>query len=104
MSHPDLAKLLRPRSVAVVGASARAGSTGLRVLEHLRIGGFEGTIYPINPRYPEILGLKCFPSLSDVPEPPDAMFVALPVESVLPVLEEAGRVGVGAAVINAAGF
>lgn len=104
MSHPDLAKLLRPRSVAVVGASTREGSTGLRLLEHLRIGGFEGPIYPINPRYPEILGLKCYASLSDVPAPPDAMFVALPVEGVLPVLEEAGRTGVGAAVINAAGF
>ena len=104
MSGLDLSKLLRPRSVAVVGASARAGSTGLRLLEHLRIGGFQGAVYPINPRYPEILGIKCYANLSDLPEPPDAMFVALPGDAVLPVLEEAGRKGVGAAVINAAGF
>ena len=104
MSDPELSKLLRPRSVAVVGASPRAGSTGLRLLQHLRIGGFEGPIYPINPRYPEILGIKCYPSLSDAPGPIDAVFVALPADGVLAVLEEAGRAGVGAAVVNAAGF
>src|SRR6185295_3369376 len=104
MSDPELSKLLRPRSVAVVGASPRAGSTGLRLLQHLRIGGFEGPVYPINPRYPEILGIKCYPSLSDAPGPIDAVFVALPADGVLAVLEEAGRVGVGAAVVNAAGF
>ena len=74
------------------------------MLQHLRIGGFEGPIYPINPRYPEILGIKCYPSLSDAPGPIDAVFVALPADGVLAVLEEAGRVGVGAAVVNAAGF
>src|SRR5215204_3276987 len=104
MSDPELSKLLRPRSVAVVGASERAGSTGLRLLQHLRLGGFDGPIYPINPRYPEILGIKCYPSLSDVPGPIDAMFVALPSDAVMPVIEEAARLRVGAAVINAAGF
>ena len=68
------------------------------------MGGFEGPIYPINPRYPDILGTKCYPSLSDVPGPIDAMFIALPSEGVLAVIEEASRLGVGAAVVNAAGF
>jgi acyl-CoA synthetase (NDP forming) len=104
MSDPELSKLFRPRSVAVVGASARAGSTGLRLLQHLRMGGFEGPVYPINPRYPEILGIKCYASLADVPGPIDAMFVALPSDAVVEVLKEAARLGVGAAVINAAGF
>src|ERR1041385_5562989 len=104
MPDPGLSKLLRPRSVAVVGASTRAGSTGLRLIQHLRLGGFTGAVYPINPRYPDILGVKCYPSLTDLPEAPDAMFVALPGDAVLAVLEEAGRKGVGAAVINAAGF
>jgi acyl-CoA synthetase (NDP forming) len=104
MADPELSKLLRPRSVAVVGASAREGSTGLRLIRHLQMGGFAGPIYPINPRYPDILGIKCYPSLSDVPAPIDAMFVALPSEGVLAVIEEASRLGVGAAVVNAAGF
>ena len=78
MLDPELSKLLRPRSVAVVGASAREGSTGLRLLRHLQMGGFAGPIYPINPRYPDILGIKCYPSLSAVPGPIDAMFIALP--------------------------
>jgi acyl-CoA synthetase (NDP forming) len=104
MLDPELARLLRPKSVAVVGASERAGSTGLRLLQHLKMGGFTGPIYPINPRYPEILGIKCYPSLSAVPGPIDAMFIALPSDAVLPVIEEAAKLGVGAAVINAAGF
>ncbi|AMN40495.1 acetate--CoA ligase family protein [Rhodoplanes sp. Z2-YC6860] len=104
MADPELSKLLRPRSVAVVGASAREGSTGLRLLRHLRMGGFDGPVYPINPRYPEILGIPCYRTLSDVPGPIDAMFIALPADAVLPVLEEGGRLGVGAAVVNAAGF
>lgn len=104
MADPELSKLLRPRSVAVVGASAREGSTGLRLIRHLQMGGFAGPIYPINPRYPDILGIKCYPSLSDVSGPIDAMFVALPSEDVLAVIEEASRLGVGAAVVNAAGF
>src|SRR5262249_34913460 len=62
------------------------------------------SVYPINPRYPEILGIKCYPNLSAVPGPIDAMFVALPAEGVLAVMQEAARIGVGAAVINAAGF
>ena len=49
MLDPELSKLLRPRSVAVVGASAREGSTGLRLLRHLQMGGFTGPVYPINP-------------------------------------------------------
>ena len=73
MADPELSKLLRPRSVAVVGASAREGSTGLRLIRHLQMGGFAGPIYPINPRYPDILGIKCYPSLSDVPASIDAM-------------------------------
>ena len=104
MADPELSKLLRPKSVAVVGASAREGSTGLRLIRHLKMGGFAGPIYPINPRYPDILGIKCYPSLSEVPGPIDAMFIALPSEGVLPVIEEASRLGVGAAVVNAAGF
>lgn len=104
MIDPELSRLLRPRSVAVVGASPREGSTGLRLLNHLRMGGFEGPVYPINPRYPEILGIKCYASLSAVPGPIDAMFVALPSGAVLPVVKEAAQLGVGAAVINAAGF
>lgn len=104
MSDPELSKLLRPRSVAIVGASAREGSTGLRLIRHLQMGGFAGPVYPINPRYPDILGIKCYPSLSDVPGPIDAMFIALPSEGVLAVIEQASRLGVGAAVVNAAGF
>ena len=82
MSDPELSKLLRPRSVAVVGASPRAGSTGLRLLQHLRIGGFEGPIYPVNPRAERIQGLQAYASLDALPEVPDAVILCVGSDAV----------------------
>ena len=93
MVDPELSKLLRPRSVAVVGASAREGSTGLRLLQHLQMGGFAGPIYPINPRYPDILGIKCHPSLSDVPEKVDVVNVFRAPDALPGIARDAVAIG-----------
>jgi acetate---CoA ligase (ADP-forming) len=100
----DLKKLLAPRSIAVVGASPREGVAATVVINNLRRFGFGGPIYPVNPRYPEIHGRRCFPSLTELPDMPDAVFVAIGAEHVVPVIEEAGRCGIPAAVVNASGF
>ena len=63
--------MLEARSVAVVGASVREGSVGNEVVRQLTAGGFGGSVYPVNPKYGEILGLACFPTLTEVPEPVD---------------------------------
>ncbi|NBJ12540.1 bifunctional acetate--CoA ligase family protein/GNAT family N-acetyltransferase [Microvirga arsenatis] len=104
MSTYRLDKLLAPRSIAVVGASPRPGSLGLTFLRNLIAGGFEGDIFPVNPHHVEIEGLACFSSLSDVPEVPDLIVVAVPPERVLGVIEEAGSVGVSVAIIATAGL
>ena len=70
MNH-RLDPLLRPRSVAVIGASGRSDSLGEWSLTNLCKGGFGGNIYPVNPRYEELQGRKCYPSLEDLPEVPD---------------------------------
>ncbi len=72
-----LAPLLAPRSVAVVGASPTSPSVGNQLIVQLRRGGFDGAIHPINPKYDEIEGLACLPSLADLPEPVDHAVLAL---------------------------
>ena len=103
---PDLQPLLAPASIAVVGASENPGP-GLQVLENLRRLGYGGTIYPVNPRYQEVLGLPCYPSLAAVREAGhsvDLAAILLNRNLVLPVLEEAAGIGVRAAWAFANGF
>src|SRR5436853_6258096 len=92
--QPDLAKLLAPRSVAVVGASARPTATGSRVIENLRELGGEAVVYPVNPKYEELGGLRCYPSLAAIEDDLDCVFVGVPVESGPDVLAEAAARGI----------
>jgi CoA binding domain len=64
----DLGPLLKPQTIAVVGASEKFGAGSL-VIENLRTLGFQGNIIPINPRYRELFGYPCYPSLAEVPSP-----------------------------------
>ena len=76
MAH-RLDPLLRPCSVAVLGASERSGSVGRQSVHNLLAGGFEGNIYPLNPRYETVLGLPCYPDLSALPETVDHVIFAI---------------------------
>ena len=103
---PDLQPLLAPASIAVVGASEKSGP-GLQVLENLKQLGYQGTIYPVNPRYREVLGMPCYPSLAAVREDGhvvDMAAILLNRNLVLPILEEAAQIGVRAAWAVANGF
>ena len=101
---PDPTPLLRPRSVAVVGASERAGSYGDNVLRNLAAAGFEGDVWGINPKRDEVHGRPCVPSVGDLPEPVDAVVVAIPAAGVAAVLAEAIERGCGGAIVLSAGF
>jgi acyl-CoA synthetase (NDP forming) len=104
MSVLPLDKLMSPRSIAVVGASERADAIGTRVIRNLRVMGFRGAIYPVNPRYAELADLPCFPSLSALPERVDAAFLAVPAAQGPMLVDEAARCGVPAVFINASGY
>src|SRR5258708_4373 len=104
MSADVLERLFRPRSIAIVGASTREDSIGFRVIRNLGKLGFKGSIYPINPRYAEVAGLPCLPSVAALPANVDAAFIAIPAEHVAGVLDEVGRKGIRAAFANASGF
>ena len=100
----DLGRLLRPRSIAVVGASERADSYAGETLLNLRGAGFAGPIWGVHPTRESAHGYECFPSLSQLPEVPDAVVVGIPAASVPDVLDEAGELGCGGAVVYGAGF
>jgi len=96
-----LSAMLEARSVAVVGASRRPGSAGETMVSELQVGGFEGPIYPINPGYEEVLGLRCYPSLTELPEPVDLVILGVKNALLENQLELAGENGARAAVIFA---
>lgn len=99
----DLAPLLDFRSAAIVGISPRGGyATGL--YQNLRQGGFRGPIYLVNPKYDEVLGQPCYPSLAALPERVDCVFISLPAARVVDVVRDAGEAGIPAAVVFATGF
>jgi acetate---CoA ligase (ADP-forming) len=103
-SEADVAALLHPRSVAVVGASSREGALSWWPLHLLAANGFGGAIYPINPNRSEIDGVRCYPSLSEVGEPVDVAIVALDPERSLQAVQECADRGVRAVVLPTHGF
>ena len=104
MKTPTLDRLLSPRSIAVVGASERPDAIGTRVIRNLRLMGFPGPIYPVNPRYPVIGDLRCHPSLAALPETVDAAFFGVPANGGPDLLEQAADAGIQAVFINANGY
>ena len=103
MTVRNLEYLFRPRSIALIGASDRKGSVGATVMRNLLAGGFSGSIYPINPRHPQIANRRAFPRLADLSEVPELVVVATPAAAVPGVIAEAGALGTRAAVVLTAG-
>ena len=98
MSH-RLDPLLRPKSIAVVGASARAGTIGQLALFNLLQGKYPGQLYPVNPGYEELQGLACYPSLESLPETPDLVIFGVGDSRIEAAIDDAIIAGVKAAVI-----
>ena len=101
MQH-RLDPLLRPKSVAIVGASARTDSVGDWILRNLQRGGYPGRIYPVNRNYEELRGQSCFGTLQDLPETPDLVAFAVGDKHIEAALDEAIATGIPAAVVQSA--
>lgn len=101
---PDLDEVLNPSSVAVVGASQTPGKIGYQILKNCLDQGYKGTVYPVNPKADEILGLKCYPSIGDIPGTLDLVAIVIPNQAIPGVLEACGSKGVKGAVVYAGGF
>ncbi len=98
-------RLFAPRSVAVVGVSTNVGAFGSVTYANIAgPGRFEGPVYPVNAKYDEIAGRRCYPSVAALPETPDCVFIAVPRDSVEAIVADCARRGVGGVVIFASGF
>ncbi|MDP9909853.1 acyl-CoA synthetase (NDP forming) [Variovorax boronicumulans] len=104
MTLHRLEPLLNPASIAVVGASGNAARIGGMPLAHLTKFGYAGAIYPINPKYEEVFGLRCWPDLEALPAAPDLVVLALAAAEVTPMLKRCQARGVRAVIVYAAGF
>jgi acyl-CoA synthetase (NDP forming) len=100
----DLERFFNPRAIAIVGASQDFGTIQGQPLKHLQSHGYKGTLYPVNPRYREVSGLKCYPSLGDLPETPDLVLILINAARVADALEQCGAKGVPYVIIFSSGF
>jgi len=100
----NLARLIDPKSFAVIGATDDPLRIGGRPIDYSLKHGFKGKIYPVNPKRETIQGLKAYPSISDVPEVVDTAIVALPAALVVETVEACAAKGVGACIVFSAGF
>ena len=100
----SIRQLIGPRSIAIVGASADLNKVNGRPLKHLLGKGYAGRIFPVNPKYREIAGLPCYPTVESLPEVPDLAVIVVPAGSVVESVEALGQFGVRAAVIFSSGF
>lgn len=100
----SLRPLLEPRSVAVVGANRSPLTIGHEIVANLLRGGFPGSVFPVNPHADEIAGARAYPSIRELPEPPDLVLVAVRAEAVPGVVRECAEAGVKAVVVVSTGF
>jgi acetyltransferase len=104
VSVRNLEALFAPRTVAVVGASDRAGSVGALVMRNLRLGGFQGPVWPINARHSTVAGQQAWPDVESLPGVPDLAVVCTPAPTVPEVVAALGRKGTRAAIVVSAGL
>jgi len=103
-SFASLDPLVRPRSVALIGASDEPARIGGRPIAYMLNQGFKGSIYPVNPKRQTVQGLPAFASAAALPEAPDVGIIAVPGELAIEALEELGRKGCRAVIVFTAGF
>lgn len=103
-NRQPLDAIFAPKTVAVIGATEKAGSVGRTLLWNLISNPFGGTVFPVNPKRPSVLGIKAYPTISTVPEPVDLAVVVTPAPTVPSVIGECVDAGVKGAIIISAGF
>ncbi len=100
----QLEELFEPKSVAVIGASNRAATVGASLFRNILTAGYQGVVYPVNPSWKSVSGVRCYPTVSELPETPDLGIVIVPAERVAPVVVELGERGTKGVMIISSGF
>ncbi|RLC53631.1 MAG: acetyl CoA synthetase subunit alpha [Candidatus Cloacimonadota bacterium] len=104
MSINNLTKMFNPKVVAIYGASARKGSVGHALMDNIIGSGFDGIVYPINPKRTNVLGVKTYNTILDVPDTVDLAIIATPAKSAPAIVEDCGIAGVSSVLLISAGF
>ncbi|VVE15363.1 GCN5 family acetyltransferase [Pandoraea iniqua] len=104
MTTRNLSQMFQPKSVAVIGASNRERRVGTTVLQNVIDGGFEGAIYPVNPKYSTLAGLKCYRDVADLPQAPDLAVICTPPTTVPDLIRDLGERGTRAVVVLTSGL
>ena len=104
MDFASLDPLIRPRSLAVIGASDDATRIGGRPIAYMKTRGFQGDLWPVNPKRSEVQGLRCYPDVASLPGTPDVGLIAVPGAAALDAVEALGARGTKAAIMFTAGF
>lgn len=104
MGFKEMEKIFNPETIAVVGATNRKGHVGYSILENLLSSGYEGTVYPVNPKRKSVQSVKTYPSILKVPDKVDLAVIATPSKTVQGIVEECGEAGVHGIVIISSGF
>jgi acyl-CoA synthetase (NDP forming) len=102
--HTDLERFFNPRAIAVIGASRDLDTISGQPLKFLKSHGYPGVLYPVNPRYQEVAGVKCHATLADVPEIPDLALILVNASRVAEILRQCGAKGVPYVIIFSSGF
>jgi acetyltransferase len=100
----NLDKIFKPKSIAVIGASDKAGSPGYRVFRNLIGSGYEGVVYPINPNRESVQGVHAYKTITELPKVVDLAIIITPAITVPDILEQCGKMGVKGVLIITAGF
>ena len=101
---PSLDKIFRPNNVAVIGATEKEGSVGRTIIKNLITNPFGGTVFPVNPKRPNVLGIQAYKSILDIPVDVDLAVIVTPAPTVPGVIDECIEKGVEGAIIISAGF
>ena len=104
MSVRNLKRLFAPASVAIIGASERAGSVGATVLRNVLAGGFKGRVYAVNPKHASLAGMECHASVAALPEAPDLAVICTPAATVPSLIRQLGEKGTRAAIVLSSGL
>ena len=104
MSIRSLDNIFRPKRIALIGVKNDPKSVGGITLKNLVGGGFNGVVYPVNPKHEAVLGIQCYPNVNSLPRTPDLAVITTPAERVPQLIEECGEAGVKGIIIMSSGF
>ena len=104
MSNSPFAQMFHAKSIAVIGASTQDGSPSGQPLLHLKNLGYQGDVFPVNPKYEAIRGWKCYPNISALPAVPDVALIAVAAERAVAMLEQCGQKGIRVVIVITSGF